>query len=83
MFILALYGSDIALFVVLLLVLALLVVDLEVAELVGVLYDSGHKFEKTLQRKELRVEDPSSDLAQLPHELNVTKNRLSNKESKR
>ncbi len=73
MFILAVCGSDIALFVVLLLVLALLVVDLEVAELVSVLYDSGHKFEKTLQRKELRVEDPGvnaslpvpSDLAQL------------------
>ena len=44
MFILAVCGSDIALFVVLLLVLALLVVDLEVAELVGVLNDSGHKF---------------------------------------
>ncbi len=73
----ALGGSDIALFVVLLLVLALLVVDLEVAELVGVLYDIGHKFEKTLQRKELRVEDPGvnasllvpSDLAQLLFEL--------------
>ena len=77
MFKLALYGSDIALFVVLLLVLALLVVDLEVAELVGVLNDSGHKFEKTLQRKELRGEDPGvnasllvpSDLAQLLFEL--------------
>jgi hypothetical protein len=55
MFLLALCGSDIALFVVLLLVLALLVVDLEVAELVGVLNDSGHKFEKTLQRKSFRL----------------------------
>jgi hypothetical protein len=55
MFILAVCGSDIALFVILLLVLALLVVDLEVAELVGVLNDSGHKFEKTLQRKSFRL----------------------------
>jgi hypothetical protein len=50
MFLLALCGSDIALFVVLLLVLALLVVDLEVAELVGVLNDSGHKFENAAKK---------------------------------
>jgi hypothetical protein len=52
MFLLALCGSDIALFVVLLLVLALLVVDLEVAELVGVLNDSGHKFENATKYKD-------------------------------